>query len=140
MANAYVAPRLTNYIARLESRLADGGYRYPLLLAHCMGGLTTLEEVRTRPLLTLDSGPVSGVLGARFFGAAYDEPNIICADMGGTTFDVALIERGAYILVDEPVIDRHITSLDEAGTIIAGRCRHLDATILRPHIDFHWWP
>ena len=47
------------------------------------------------------------MLGARFFGTAYDEPNIICADMGGTTFDVALIERGAYILEDEPVIDRY---------------------------------
>jgi N-methylhydantoinase A len=107
VANAYVAPRLTDYIARLEGRLVASGYRYPLLLAHCMGGLTTIEEVRTRPLLTLDSGPVSGVLGARFFGTAYDEPNIICADMGGTTFDVALIERGAYILEDEPVIDRY---------------------------------
>ncbi len=54
-----------------------------------------MEEVRSRPLLTLDSGPVSGVLGARFFGTAYGEPNIICADMGGTTFDVSLIEGGA---------------------------------------------
>ncbi len=107
VANAYVAPRLTEYIVRLEGRLAAGGYRYPLLLAHCMGGLTTLEEVRVRPLLTLDSGPVSGVLGARFFGAAYNEPNIICADMGGTTFDVALIEHGAYILEEEPVVDRY---------------------------------
>ena len=54
VANAYVAPRLTDYIARLEGRLVASGYRYPLLLAHCMGGLTTLEEVRTRPLLTLE--------------------------------------------------------------------------------------
>ena len=107
VANAYIGPKLIGYIGRLGQRLADGGYRYPLLLAHCMGGLTTMEEVRGRPLLTLDSGPVSGVLGARFFGAAYGEPNIICADMGGTTFDVALIEGGRYILDEEPVIDRY---------------------------------
>jgi N-methylhydantoinase A/oxoprolinase/acetone carboxylase beta subunit len=107
VANAYVAPRLIGYLERLGHRLTDGGYRFPLLLAHCMGGLTTMEEVRTRPLLTLASGPVSGVLGARFFGGAYGEPNIICADMGGTTFDVALIEAGRYVLEDEPVIDRY---------------------------------
>jgi len=107
VANAYIGPKLIGYIDRLGQRLADGGYRYPLLLAHCMGGLTTMQEVRPRPLLTLDSGPVSGVLGARFFGAAYAEPNIICADMGGTTFDVALIEGGRYILDEEPVIDRY---------------------------------
>ena len=107
VANAYIGPKLVGYIERLGRRLADGGYRYPLLLAHCMGGLTTMEEVRGRPLLTLDSGPVSGVLGARFFGEVYGEPNIICADMGGTTFDVALIEGGRYILDEEPVIDRY---------------------------------
>lgn len=107
VANAYVAPRLNTYIARLQTRLGEAGYRYPLLLAHCMGGLTTMEEVRNVPLLTLDSGPVSGALGARYFGAAYGEPNIICADMGGTTFDVALIEGGRTILDEEPVVDRY---------------------------------
>ena len=107
VANAYVAPMLTSYIERLQHRLEEAGYRYPLLLAHCMGGLTTIEEVRARPLLTLDSGPVSGALGARYFGAAYGEPNILCADMGGTTFDVALIENGRTILDEEPVIDRY---------------------------------
>ena len=107
VANAYVGPKLIGYLDRLGKRLAAGGYRYPLLLAHCMGGLTTMEEIRVRPLLTLDSGPVSGVLGARYFGAVYGEPDIICADMGGTTFDVALIEDGKYILDEEPVIDRY---------------------------------
>ncbi|MFM9968861.1 MAG: hydantoinase/oxoprolinase family protein, partial [Burkholderiales bacterium] len=107
LANAYVGPKLIGYLDRLGQRLTEGGYRYPLLLAHCMGGLTTMEEIRVRPLLTLDSGPVSGVLGARYFGKVYGEPNIICADMGGTTFDVALIEGGNTLLEEEPVIDRY---------------------------------
>ncbi len=107
VANAYVAPRLIGYIARLEQRLDEAGLRFPLLLAHSMGGLTTMAEVSQRPLLTLDSGPVSGVLGARYFGAAYGEPDIICADMGGTTFDVALIEDGRTVLDEEPVVDRY---------------------------------
>lgn len=107
VANAYVGPRLTRYLERLEGRLGEMGYRYPLLLAHSMGGLTTMAEIREKPLLTLDSGPVSGVLGARFFGAAYGEANVMCADMGGTTFDVALIERGRTVLDEAPVIAKY---------------------------------
>ncbi len=105
--NAYVGPRVVDYLERLAARLADGGYAAPLLLAHSMGGLTTMEDVRAKPLLMLDSGPVSGVLGARFFGAAYGEANILCADMGGTTFDVAMIEGGRSVLDEQPVIDKY---------------------------------
>ena len=105
--NAYVGPKVVDYLERLSSDLREAGYRAPLLLAHSMGGLTTMEDVRAKPLLMLDSGPVSGVLGARFFGAAYGEDNILCADMGGTTFDVAMIEGGRSVLDEQPVIDKY---------------------------------
>lgn len=107
VVNAYVGPRVVDYLERLAAELNEGGYRAPLLLAHSMGGLTTMEDVRAKPLLMLDSGPVSGVLGARFFGAAYGEENILCADMGGTTFDVAMIEGGRSVLDEQPVIDKY---------------------------------
>ena len=107
VVNAYVGPRVVDYLERLAADLNERGYRAPLLLAHSMGGLTTMEDVRARPLLMLDSGPVSGVLGARFFGAAYGEDNILCADMGGTTFDVAMIEGGKSVLDEQPVIDKY---------------------------------
>ena len=107
VVNAYVGPRVVDYLERLAALLGAEGYRAPLLLAHSMGGLTTMEDVRGRPLLMLDSGPVSGVLGARFFGAAYGEANILCADMGGTTFDVAMIEGGKSVLDEQPVIDKY---------------------------------
>ena len=107
VVNAYVGPRVVDYLERLAADLNERGYRAPLLLAHSMGGLTTMEDVRARPLLMLDSGPVSGVLGARFFGAAYGEDNILCADMGGTTFDVAMIEGGRSVLDEQPVIDKY---------------------------------
>jgi transposase len=43
-------------------------------------------------------------------------------------------------LVNEPVVNRHIASLDELSTIVAARCRQLEPTTLKPHTDFHWWP
>ena len=46
------------------------------------------------PLLTLNSGPVSGVTGSLYLGQAMHIPNIISTDMGGTSFDVGIIYDG----------------------------------------------
>ena len=46
------------------------------------------------PLLTLDSGPVSGVTGSLYLGKVMGIPNIITTDMGGTSFDVGIIHDG----------------------------------------------
>lgn len=43
-------------------------------------------------------------------------------------------------LVDEPVVNRHVTSLPELDAIIARRCRRLDPAIIKPHTHFAWWP
>ena len=45
-----------------------------------------------------------------------------------------------WSLVDEPMVNWHVASLDELSTTIAARCRQLDAATLQPHTDFHWWP
>ncbi|MFQ5826455.1 MAG: hydantoinase/oxoprolinase family protein, partial [Dehalococcoidia bacterium] len=105
--SAYLRPQVVSYLERLEARLQELGFRRQLLISHCMGGLTTVDEVRSRPLLTLDSGPAGGVLGAQFFGRLYGEPNIIGTDMGGTSFDVSLIRRGEASLEEEPVIEKY---------------------------------
>jgi N-methylhydantoinase A len=105
--SAYLGPPVLAYLDRLAARLAEQGYDRALLIAHCLGGLTTVDEARERPLLTLDSGPAGGVLGARYFGQLYGEANILCTDMGGTSFDVSLIENGEYTLEEEPVLDKY---------------------------------
>ncbi len=43
-------------------------------------------------------------------------------------------------LVDEPVANRHFATLDDLDAVVAERCRRLDATTIKPHTDFHWWP
>jgi transposase len=43
-------------------------------------------------------------------------------------------------LLDEPIVNRHVASLDDLSTIVAERCCQLDAATLKPHTDFHWWP
>jgi hypothetical protein len=43
-------------------------------------------------------------------------------------------------LVDEPVANRHFATLDDLDAVVAERCRRLDATMIKPHTNFHWWP
>jgi hypothetical protein len=43
-------------------------------------------------------------------------------------------------LVDEPVADTHFATLADLDAAIAGRCRCLDAHVMRPHTSFHRWP
>jgi transposase len=45
-----------------------------------------------------------------------------------------------WALVDEPIVNRHVTSPAELDAIIAERCRRPDATSIKPRANFHWWP
>jgi N-methylhydantoinase A len=70
------------------------GYRHGLQITQCGGGTVPVERAGEAPLLTLDSGPVSGVTASMFLGNAMGEKNVITTDMGGTSFDVSIIHEG----------------------------------------------
>jgi N-methylhydantoinase A len=92
--NAYLGPVMSGYLQRLDSSLVKLGYSHGLQIAQCGGGTVPVARAGEAPLLTLDSGPVSGVTASMFLGAAMGEPNIITTDMGGTSFDVSIIYDG----------------------------------------------
>ena len=99
--NAYLGPVMSGYLRRLDTSLKDLGYRHGLQITQCGGGTVPVERAGEAPLLTLDSGPVSGVTASMFLGAAMGEKNVITTDMGGTSFDVSIIYQGkpAYSFV-----------------------------------------
>ena len=99
--NAYIGPVMAHYLGSLDRELKAAGYARPLQITQCGGGSISVEEAMRSPLLTLDSGPVSGVTGSVQLGRAMGCPNIITTDMGGTSFDVGLIHEGrpAYSFV-----------------------------------------
>jgi N-methylhydantoinase A len=92
--NAYLGPVISGYLQRLDSSLQGLGYVHGLQIAQCGGGTVPVARAGEAPLLTLDSGPVSGVTASMFLGAAMGEHNIITTDMGGTSFDVSIIYGG----------------------------------------------
>jgi N-methylhydantoinase A len=92
--NAYLGPVMTGYLRKLDTSLQALGYSHGLQIAQCGGGTVPVARAGEAPLLTLDSGPVSGVTASMFLGAAMGERNIITTDMGGTSFDVSIIYDG----------------------------------------------
>jgi N-methylhydantoinase A len=92
--NAYLGPVISSYLGKLSGTLDRLGYRHGLQITQCGGGTVPVVRAGEAPLLTLDSGPVSGVTASMFLGAAMGEKNIITTDMGGTSFDVSIIYGG----------------------------------------------
>lgn len=121
VVNAYIHGLMADELNKLGNELRDGGYRKPLTLVHNTGG--TKKASRTRAVLTHNAGPVAGLHGAAALGGLSADGNIVFTDMGGTSFDIGLIEGGAIKAHDFiPVIDRWRTNIPaiEVKSIGAG--------------------
>jgi N-methylhydantoinase A len=94
VVNAYIAPRVTGYLNRLTERLREAGYRNELLVMQSSGGVMTREYLRDSPVRVLASGPAGGVIGGAQFGVAKGAPDLLCVDMGGTSYDVSVVRHG----------------------------------------------
>jgi N-methylhydantoinase A len=58
------------------------------------GGVMTRDYLRAAPVRSLASGPAGGVIGAARFGVSKGAPDLLCVDMGGTSYDVSVVRRG----------------------------------------------
>ncbi|MDR3417192.1 MAG: hydantoinase/oxoprolinase family protein [Nevskia sp.] len=95
VVDAYVAPRVTSYLEKLVTRLKDGGYRNRLMVMQASGGVMTREYIAGSPIRVLASGPAGGVIGSAHVGAAKGYSNLLCVDMGGTSYDMSVVLGGA---------------------------------------------
>lgn len=92
--NAYVAPRVAGYLSSLEREMGRLGVTATLHVMQSSGGVMTSRVARALPIQTLLSGPVGGTIGGTGLAEATGRPNLLCVDMGGTSFDVSLIVDG----------------------------------------------
>jgi N-methylhydantoinase A len=113
--SAYVGPIVASYLGGLEARLQEEGLERPIYVMQASGGLTSVEDASARPIVTLDSGPTGGILGAQYLSRLFDEPNVICTDVGGTSFDVGLIMDGEIPLDPEPVVSQYSLRVPKVG-------------------------
>ena len=94
IANAAVLPVFRRYLARLAEGLRGIGLGGPLFLMLSDGGTVDEATAARHPIRLVQSGPAGGVRATALYGAAADEPDVLCFDMGGTTAKACLIEGG----------------------------------------------
>jgi len=103
--NAYVAPRVEGYLRNLEEELSARGVGATLHVMQSNGGITTAGKARQQPVQTLLSGPVGGTIGGAALSRAAGRPNLLCVDMGGTSFDLSLIVDGRPTVSSETELE-----------------------------------
>lgn len=94
VVDAYTSPIVRRYLDRLARELHGRGFEVPLHVMQSSGGIVTAQSARQLSLQTLLSGPVGGTMGGVALARILDRLNLICVDMGGTSFDVSLVVDG----------------------------------------------
>ena len=104
--NAYLAPILARYIARLERSLAEAGVvTRQTYVMQSNGGTATFAAAARRAVTTVLSGPAGGVTAGAAACRSTGFDNVITFDMGGTSCDVALIKAGEPLVAGRGQID-----------------------------------
>jgi len=103
--NAYIAPIVERYLASLGKEMHDLGVEATLYVMQSSGGVMTVEAARKQSLYTLLSGPVGGTIGGMALSQAINRPNLLCVDMGGTSFDMSLIVDGKPNITSETELE-----------------------------------
>jgi N-methylhydantoinase A len=137
VVNAYVGPLINRYFSLIEQEVARKGLPEPRIM-QSNGGLASIRAAGQRPVALLESGPAAGVAACSYLASQLGTRNLLAVDMGGTSFDVALIVDGeprrmiesevhGYV-VRTPMLDIRsigagggsIAWLDEAGALRVG--------------------
>ncbi len=94
VVNSYVRPEVSKYINNLQAALKERmGEDVVLSILRSDGGLASVRASADSPINMLMSGPAGGVTGAIYFCSRAGFDDILTFDMGGTSTDVALIQK-----------------------------------------------
>lgn len=137
--HASIGPIVSKYIEDVASQLKLNGFKKELLVMQANGGMMASSLVGQQAVHTVMSGPAAGVLAAATIAKRAGIANLVTGDMGGTSFDVAVVANGTPVVSSEkelaysvpvriPMIDFEtigsgggsIARLDKAGMIKVG--------------------
>jgi N-methylhydantoinase A len=95
VVSAYVGPVVAHYLRALERRLAEAGFTGTLLLILSDGLVESVDYCIPRAVYLIGSGPAAAPAGAKHLGASIGSDDILSVDMGGTSFDICMLQAGA---------------------------------------------
>ena len=79
---------------RLVEKLRLSGFDGQVVLMQSSGGVMPPQSVQRRAVSLLGSGPTGGVMGAAVAAGRSGVHDFVAADMGGTSYDACLVQRG----------------------------------------------
>ncbi|MCC7162119.1 MAG: hydantoinase/oxoprolinase family protein [Anaerolineae bacterium] len=120
--NAYVGPLIERYLTNLSARLGELDFRGVLLIMQSNGGVASPQVTKRVAAGTLLSGPAGGPVAGLAFVEPHERGDCITVDMGGTSFDAALIFDRKPLVVTDGRINGHLLALPmlDIHTIGAG--------------------
>lgn len=106
--SGYVQPLISRYLTRLGDRLNEGGYKKDFLVVQLNGGVMTAPVAAKLASNTILSGPAAGVTAGAAIAADVGIEDVVCCDMGGTSFDACIIRGGQPVIAQEKYLDFRI--------------------------------
>lgn len=94
VANAFIGPRVRDYIAEIDRHLKESAFKGSFLLVQSTGGLYESHQAQVQCVRMLESGPAAGVIGARALCHELELDDAVAFDMGGTSAKAGVIYRG----------------------------------------------
>lgn len=107
--DAYTAAPSRIALQEVNRRIRESGFRRHLRIMTSYGGAVSTES-RTMAH-TVMSGPVGGVIGSQYLAREYGTDNLVCSDIGGTSFDVAIVTGGNVEMSTENAIARFLVNI-----------------------------
>jgi acetone carboxylase, beta subunit len=109
LIEAYAAEPSRHQFGRLQNTVRDAGATFDLRIMAAHGGTIAVDS---RELArTLVSGPIGGIIGARHLAGVLGIDRAVCSDIGGTSFDLAIVNQGQLAVRQMPDIGRFLLNL-----------------------------
>lgn len=120
--NAAAMPLVGKYLIELTQRVQAVLPKTKILLMQSNGGSLTVPAAKELPARLITSGPAGGALAVQRIGKSTQYPNLLGLDMGGTSTDISLIQKGELRMTTEGAISGRPIKLPmiEINTIGAG--------------------
>lgn len=109
IVEAYAADPSRQQLEKIDTTLRDHGTTFDLRIMASHGGTISTKANELAP--TAVSGPIGGMIGAKYLSEQLGIKNVACSDIGGTSFDIGLITQGELSINPNPDMARLVLSV-----------------------------
>lgn len=109
IVEAYAAEPSRKTLENIDKALREAGTDFDLRIMASHGGTISIKA--NELARTCVSGPIGGMVGAKYLAEKLGLKNVACSDIGGTSFDIGLITQGELSINSSPDMARLVLSL-----------------------------